>query len=30
MALHVEAFTQGLAGYGRADGPKGTNAAVTG
>ncbi|MEZ2132660.1 MULTISPECIES: Ldh family oxidoreductase [unclassified Sinorhizobium] len=29
MALHVEAFTQGLAGYGRADAPKGTNAAVT-
>lgn len=29
MALHVEAFTQGLAGYGRVDQPKGTNAAVT-
>jgi L-lactate dehydrogenase len=29
MALHVEAFTQGLAGYGRVDSPKGTNAAVT-
>ncbi len=29
MALHVEAFTQGLAGYGRVDAPKGTNAAVT-
>jgi LDH2 family malate/lactate/ureidoglycolate dehydrogenase len=29
MALHVEALTQGLAGYGRADAPKGTNAAVT-
>jgi LDH2 family malate/lactate/ureidoglycolate dehydrogenase len=29
MALHVEAFTRGLAGYGRADAPKGTNAAVT-
>jgi len=29
MALHVEAFTQGLAGYGRADAPKGTSAAVT-
>ncbi|TCL72870.1 Ldh family oxidoreductase [Rhizobium sp. BK251] len=29
MALHVEAFTQGLAGYGRADSPKGTSAAVT-
>jgi L-lactate dehydrogenase len=29
MALHVEAFTQGLAGYGRADAPAGTNAAVT-
>ncbi|NLS06422.1 Ldh family oxidoreductase [Rhizobium sp. P32RR-XVIII] len=28
MALHVEAFTQGLAGYGRVDAPKGTNAAV--
>lgn len=28
MALHVEALTQGLAGYGRADAPKGTNAAV--
>lgn len=29
MALLVEALTQGLAGYGRADAPKGTNAAVT-
>lgn len=29
MALHAEAVTQGLAGYGRADAPKGTNAAVT-
>ncbi len=29
MALHVEAFTQALSGYGRADAPKGTNAAVT-
>lgn len=29
MALSVEAVTQGLAGYGRADAPKGTNAAVT-
>ncbi len=29
MALSVEAATQGLAGYGRADAPKGTNAAVT-
>ncbi len=29
MALCVEAATQGLAGYGRADAPKGTNAAVT-
>lgn len=29
MALQAEAFTQGLAGYGRADKPKGTNAAVT-
>jgi len=29
MALSVEAITQGLAGYGRADAPKGTNAAVT-
>lgn len=29
MALHVEAFTQGLSGLGRADGLKGTNAAVT-
>lgn len=29
MALHVEAVTQALAGYGRADSPKGTNAAVT-
>ncbi|PRD42896.1 lactate dehydrogenase [Phyllobacterium phragmitis] len=29
MALSVEAVTQGLAGYGRADSPKGTNAAVT-
>ncbi len=29
MALQVEAITQGLAGYGRADAPKGTNAAVT-
>lgn len=29
MALHAEALTQGLAGYGRADAPKGTNAAVT-
>ncbi|GGB06119.1 lactate dehydrogenase [Brucella endophytica] len=28
MALAVEALTQGLAGYGRADTPKGTNAAV--
>lgn len=29
MALSVEALTQGLAGYGRADAPKGTNCAVT-
>lgn len=29
MALIAEAVTQGLAGYGRADAPKGTNAAVT-
>lgn len=29
MALAVEALTQGLAGYGRADAPSGTNAAVT-
>jgi L-lactate dehydrogenase len=29
MALIAEALTQGLAGYGRADAPKGTNAAVT-
>lgn len=29
MALSVEALTQALAGYGRADAPKGTNAAVT-
>lgn len=29
MALHVEALTQGLAGLGRVDGLKGTNAAVT-
>jgi len=29
MALSVEALTQGLAGYGRADTPKGTNAAIT-
>ncbi|MFB9949146.1 Ldh family oxidoreductase [Rhizobium puerariae] len=29
MALFAEALTQGLAGYGRADAPKGTNAAVT-
>lgn len=29
MALHAEAITQGLAGYGRADAPKGTSAAVT-
>lgn len=29
MALSVEAITQGLAGFGRADAPKGTNAAVT-
>jgi L-lactate dehydrogenase len=29
MALQVEAFTQGLSGYGRADTPKGTNASVT-
>ncbi|MDB6454187.1 Ldh family oxidoreductase [Falsirhodobacter sp. 20TX0035] len=29
MALSVEALTQGLAGYGRADDPKGTNCAVT-
>ncbi|MDP2699802.1 Ldh family oxidoreductase [Thalassospira sp.] len=29
MALSVEALTQGLAGYGRANAPKGTNAAVT-
>lgn len=28
MALHVEALTQGLAGVGRADAPKGTSAAV--
>lgn len=29
MALWAEALTQGLAGYGRADAPEGTNAAVT-
>jgi LDH2 family malate/lactate/ureidoglycolate dehydrogenase len=29
LALQVEALTQGLAGYGRADAPKGTNSAVT-
>ncbi|MGH6860342.1 MAG: Ldh family oxidoreductase [Phyllobacterium sp.] len=29
MALIAEALTQGLAGYGRADAPKGTSAAVT-
>ena len=29
MALQAEALTQGLAGYGRADAPKGTNAALT-
>lgn len=29
MALSVEALTQGLAGYGRADAPEGTNAAIT-
>ena len=29
MALSVEALTQGLAGYGRADAPKGTNCAIT-
>lgn len=29
MALAVEALTQGLAGYGRADAPRGTNAAIT-
>jgi L-lactate dehydrogenase len=29
MALSVEALTQGLAGYGRADAPKGTNCAFT-
>ena len=29
MALHAEALTQGLSGYGRADAPKGTNVAVT-
>lgn len=29
MALSVEALTQGLAGYGRSDAPKGTNAAIT-
>lgn len=29
MALSVEALTQGLAGYGRADAPQGTNAAIT-
>lgn len=29
MALAAEALTQGLAGYGRADAPQGTNAAVT-
>ncbi len=29
MALHAEAVTQGLAGYGHADRPQGTNAAVT-
>lgn len=29
MALIAEAITQGLTGYGRADAPKGTNAAVT-
>lgn len=29
MALSVEALTQGLAGYGRADAPEGTSSAVT-
>jgi LDH2 family malate/lactate/ureidoglycolate dehydrogenase len=29
MALHLEALTQGLAGYGRVDGPKGTNCSFT-
>ncbi|MBB4315716.1 Ldh family oxidoreductase [Roseospira marina] len=29
MALQIEAWTQGLGGYGRVDAPKGTNAAVT-
>ena len=29
MALSIEALTQGLAGYGRADSPKGTNCATT-
>ena len=29
LALAVEALTQGLAGYGRADAPRGTNAAMT-
>lgn len=29
MALQVEALTQGLAGFGRADAPKGTNCAFT-
>jgi L-lactate dehydrogenase len=29
MTLIAEVLTQGLAGYGRADAPKGTNAAVT-
>ena len=29
MALSAESLTQGLAGYGRANNPKGTNAAVT-
>jgi L-lactate dehydrogenase len=29
MALFIEALTQGLAGFGRADQPKGTNAAFT-
>jgi LDH2 family malate/lactate/ureidoglycolate dehydrogenase len=29
MALSVEALTQGLAGYGRADEPSGTNSAIT-
>src|SRR3712207_9581427 len=29
MALFIEALTQGLVGFGRADKPKGTSAAIT-